>query len=176
MTKWAKFRQLDGTWWNSNFYIFKLCEYWQNAVNGLDANGNLLLQCQIYNKGELNFKLLFSDHVNSLSPAASNTVFTDGAIFLSHRWNHHRKPMLKSWERWPESCTVSLRKKCEKRSRNTRLRKKCFWYAQPVCKSSAELGGHFSIVSYFGADACSFTSVSLISHAIVTKLSKLWGL
>lgn len=55
---------------------------WQNAVNSLDANGNLLLQCQIYKKEELNLKLLFSHHVNSLSPAASNAVLTDGATYL----------------------------------------------------------------------------------------------
>lgn len=175
MTKWAKFRQ-HGTWWNSNFCRFKLCAYWKNPVNCLDANGNLLLQCQIYNEAELNFKLLFSHHANSLFPAASSTVLSDGSTFFSHRWNHHRKPMLKSWERWQESCIVSLRKKCEKRNRNTRLRKTCSWYVQPVCKSCAELGCCFSVTSYPRVDACSFTSVSVTSCAIVTKLSKLLGL
>lgn len=97
MTKWAKFRQLDGTWWNSNFYTFKLREYWQNAVNGLDANGNLLLQCQIYNKGELNFKLLFSDHVNSLllpailySLMGQSSSLIGGIITGSQCWSHER--------------------------------------------------------------------------------------
>ena len=119
----VKFRQYE-TWWNSNFYKLKWLVYWQSVVNGLDANENLLQQCHIYNKVELKFKVLFSHHVNSVSPAASSAVLTGGSTFPSHRWNRRRKPMLKSWERWQENCIVSMRKKCEKRSRNIKLRKK----------------------------------------------------